>query len=144
MSSRRVAELDDQCLTVRHDPQTDPCAVTMVPECFEWLRDAGHPIEDVTKVYNAVSLKEDGNTGYLVAEIVTLDFPLDIADAAADQERIWTCSCAGYHYHRFPDLSENERPSEAGDCSHIERVKRKERQAVDDDSQTQLGGTADD
>ncbi len=143
MSSRRVAELDDECLVVEHDPQSDPYAVQVRPMYFEWLRDAGHPVEDVTTVYNNVSLKTEGNSGYLVMEIVTLDFPLDIADATADQTKQWVCSCADFHYRKSPDLQDGERPSDSGTCAHIDRVKKKERQAVDDDSQASLGEVGD-
>lgn len=129
--SSRVAPLSDQCLRVSHDPTSDEFAINLVPECFEWLRDSGHPIEGINTVYNAVSLKEDGNTGYVVCEVETLEYPLDMADAAEDKTSLWVCSCPGFHYHRFPDLSENERPSQAGSCKHIERVKRKERVAVE-------------
>ena len=137
MTSRRVAELEDECLVIDHDVDTDPYALQVRPMFFEFLRDAGHPVEDVKTVYNGVSLKEDGNKGYLVMEIETLDYPVDIADAVEDKVSVWCCSCPGFTYHRSPDLRENERPSEAGECSHITRVKRKERDPVE--GQTDLG-----
>ena len=143
MTSRRVAELDDECLRVTHDPTSDEFAINLVPMFFEWLRDSGRPIEDVTNVYNAVSLKEDGNSGYIVAEVETLEYPLDIADASEDRVCLWTCSCPHWSYRLSPDLRDDERPSDAGECKHIKKCKRKERQAVDDDSQTQLGGVGD-
>jgi len=58
MSRRRVAEVSKECLTVEHDVETDPHAVQVRPKCFEWLRDAGHPIEDVRGVYAGVSVKD--------------------------------------------------------------------------------------
>lgn len=141
MSSRRVAELDDQCLRVSHDPTSDEFAINLVPIFFEFLRDSGRPIEDIKTVYNGVSLKEDGNKGYVVCEIETLEYPLDdpICDAAEHQVSVWCCSCPGYSYHKSPDLREGEKPSEAGECSHISRVKRKERQEIDDENQSNLG-----
>lgn len=139
MSSRRVAKLDDECLRVTHDPTSDEFAINLVPMFFEFLRDSGRPIEDIKTVYNGVSLKEDGDKGYIVCEIETLEYPLDMADAAEDQVSVWCCSCPDYTYRRSPDLRENERPSQADECVHIKKCKRKERQAVDDESQTQLG-----
>jgi hypothetical protein len=140
MSSRRVAKLDDQCLTVTHDPLSDPHALQVRPKFFEFLRDGGYPVEDIPTVYNGVSLKEDGNSGYLVMEVETLDLPLDhdLSDATEDKVSIWVCSCPDFSYRRAPDLSEGERPSESGTCDHIDRCKRKERQEVDDDNQTTL------
>lgn len=141
MSSRRVAELDGECLRVTHDPTSDEFAINLVPIFFEWLRDAGHPVEDIKTVYNAVSLKEDGNSGYMVCEIETLEYPAEMADAVADKTRVWCCSCPHWHYRLSPDLRDGERPSESETCDHIDKAKRKERQATDDENQTELGGT---
>ena len=143
MTSRRVAELDTECLRVTHDPTSDEFAINLVPVFFEWLRDSGRPIEDIKTVYNAVSLKEDGNSGYVVCEIETLEYPIDIADASEDRTSLWACSCPHWTYRLSPDLRDDERPSDAGECKHIQRCKRKERQAVDDESQTELGGVSD-
>jgi len=139
MTSRRVAELDDECLRVTHDPTSDEFSINLVPVFFEWLRDAGHPIENIKTVYNAVSLKDDGNTGYVVCEVETLEYPIDLADASKDVVDVWCCSCPDWHYRRSPNLQDNERPSAAGECKHIQKVKRKEWEAVDDPNQTSLG-----
>jgi len=141
MSRRRVARLADECLSVTHEPTSDPYAVQVRPECFEWMRDAGHPVESIENVYNGVSVKErQDNAGYLVMEIETLEYPIDIADAAEDGVTLWVCSCPDYHYRRFPNLSDGERPSEAGECSHIEKVRRKERKATEpEEGQADLG-----
>lgn len=138
MSSRRVAELDDECLVVDHDPMADPYSVQVRPMVFEWLRDAGYPVEDVLTVYTNVSLKTEGNSGYLVMEIETMDKPVDEADATEDRTTMWVCSCPGYHYHRSPDFQNGEKPSDSGECSHIEKVRKKERQTVDDENQQTL------
>ncbi len=144
MSSRRVAELDDECLTIDHEPTSDPYALQVIPLAFEWARDNGYPVDGVVSRYTGVSLKEDGNDGYLVMEIKTLEYPQMMADVAVDSCTLWVCSCRGWHYHHNKGMFDELRPSESTDCPHVERCKRKERQAVDDDSQTQLGGTADD
>lgn len=145
MSSRRVAELDSECLRVTHDPTSDEFAINMVPMFFEFLRDAGHPIEGINTVYNGVSLKEDGNKGYVVCEIETLEYPLDLADAVEDKVSVWCCSCPHWSYRQSPNLREGERPSDAKDCDHIRRVKRKERQPVEsDEAQSDLTEVDDD
>ncbi len=143
MSSRRVAELDDECLTIDHEATSDPYALQVIPMAFEWARDHGYPINDVESRYTGVSLKEDGNDGYLVMEIRTLEYPQEIADVAVDSCTLWICSCRGWHYHHNSGMFDEKRPSEAQDCPHVEKCKRKERQAVDDDSQTELGGLGD-
>lgn len=143
MSSRRVAELDDTCLEAKHDVDTDPYAIQFRPQVFEEMRDQGYPVEDVLTLYTNVSLKEDGNKGYITGEIETLEYPLDIADSVADQTSIWFFTCPGWNFHHNKKFPADLRPSDVSSCPHVEKCKRKERQAVDDESQTQLGGVSD-
>ena len=139
MSSRRVAELDEECLTVEHVPTSDPYALQVIPLAFEWARDNGYPVDGVVNRYTGVSLKEDGNDGYLVMEIETLEHPQMMADVAVDSCTLWVCSCRGWHYHHNKGMFDEKRPSEATDCPHVEKCKRKERVAVEDENQANLG-----
>lgn len=143
MSSRRVAELDDSALSSKHDPLSDPYADLRIPLAFEKMRDFGLPVEDITKRYQALSVKEDGNSAYEVMKVETLNYPIDIADAAADQTSMWVCTCPGWIFHHNADFPDDKRPSEVDDCPHVERCKRKEREAVDDENQASLGEVGD-
>lgn len=140
MSSRRVAKLDDECLTIEHEPTSDPYALQLIPMAFEWARDHGYPINDVVNRYSGISLKEDGDDGYLVMEIETLEYPQMVADVAVDSCTLWICSCRGWHYHHNKGMFDNLNPSQSSDCPHVTKAKRKERQAVDDESQTDFDG----
>lgn len=138
MSSRRVGKLDEECLTFEIDPDIDTHAAQVRPEAFNWARDQGYPIDGILSRYNGVSVKGDGNDGYLVMEIETLEYPQETADAVVDQCTLWVCSCRGWHYHHNKGMFSEKRPSEAQECPHVTKAKRKERQATDDESQTDL------
>lgn len=137
MTRRCTAELNDQCLDVRYDTELSGGVVTL--ECFGWLRDAGYPVEAMTDVQTAVSIKDDADDdGYLVACIETLAKPTEEADVVEDTFKFWACSCPGFHYHAFPDLDAASITT-VGECSHVEKVKRKHRLAIDaDDGQETL------
>lgn len=139
MSSRRVAELDDTCLEAKHDVDTDPFAIQVRPQVFEEMRDQDFPVNDVLSLYTNVSLKQDGNKGYVVGEIETLEYPQELADYEVDQTTVWFCTCPGWNFHHNKEFPADARPSDVDPCPHVEKCKRKERQAVDDESQTDLG-----
>lgn len=131
-----MASLNEQCLTVDYD--IGLTALTLVPQCFEWMRDHGYPVEDVSDLHAGVSVKEDSDDeGYLVAKIDTLSRPTEEADIVEDGCSIWCCSCPGFHYHEFPDLAE-ESITNVGACSHIEKVRRQTRAETVDESQETL------
>lgn len=114
MNRRRAAKLDDTCLTIEWDREE----LTVIPECFSWMRDAGYPVEGITAVHNSVSVKDGKeNTGYLVIEIETLRKPVDEADAVADKIDLLVCTCPGFHYSHFADL-DAEPITNTGNCPH--------------------------
>lgn len=106
-------------------------------EVWSYWNEMGYPVERIEELYSVVNQKQgEENTGHLVAKVITLDKPVNVADAAVDQTTAWTCDCKGYQYHYSVDLEER-RIGEWGSCPHVEAC-AKEVRAVNDDQQATL------
>lgn len=125
------AALDDDLLSIEYDRELSSLIVQ--PEFVNWMLDAGYAVENLSQLNESVSLKPgDDNSAHLLFNVETMSKPTEDADAVEDQFSFLACSCPGFHYHRFPDLSEGEPITAVGECSHIEKWRKRRRDSRDD------------
>lgn len=112
------------------------------PDPLIWMRDNGYPTNHVAK-HPVVSKKlDDDNSGYVVHEITTYSEPPEIADAVEDSITVYVCHCWDFIRRQTPDNFKDHTPAEIGACKHVESIE-KSLNALNDESQTQLGGVSD-
>lgn len=137
--SRHVGEFDDTCMGFGHDPDTTPQGAVFRPQAFDEMRDAGFPIEEIHDIRPAISEKDDGNTGYLVFDVETLEYPLGHAKCdAVNRTRLWVCSCPGWNFHHNKEFPADTLPSQVDPCPHVELAQPKSERAQNDENQQQL------
>lgn len=78
---------------------------------------------EYTDTYIVQSSQDDHY--YLTAKVRVLDVPKSEADAVVDTVEVWVCSCDDFHFRQSDGFENGDvRPSELGECKHIDSVVR--------------------
>jgi len=109
--------------------------VLLEPSYLQYLRENGHPIDELQEVHTVPSESEKGKA-HLVVKVETTELPTDHqeADVVADAMDLWACDCWSYRTSTN-DVAEGEYPPE-GSCKHVLQVSREERAKNDEQQET--------
>jgi len=115
---------------------TDDGTPTLLPKTLYFLQQENYAIDDVVESH--VVKRDSSDTAHIVFKIETYDFRRKDPrlDAVEDQIDIWVCDCADFTYRRFPDLTEDRRPSDYTPCVHIKEVSKVEKASADENQET--------
>lgn len=109
---------------------------TILPKPIYYLQQNGYQIESINEVHTVH--RDSSDTGHVVFKIETYEYPKNDPrlDVAAHRVQIHTCDCWSYLTDHWPDLREDNKPSQAGACVHIQEVSKVEKAKSDENQET--------
>lgn len=107
-----------------------------LPKPVYYLQQNGYQIEGIQESHTVDRDKSD--TGHVVMLVETYEYPRNDPrlDVAAHRVQIYVCDCADYVYRHWPDLREDNKPSQAGACAHIQAVDKVQKAKNDENQET--------